>query len=861
MEEKDVLKFWEERKIYEKVKQKNKDKPKFFFLDGPPYATGYIHMGTALNKILKDFYIRYFRMIGFNVWDQPGFDTHGLPIEIKVEKKLGFKNKRDIEKFGVENFIEECRNFATQFLDVMTNQFKQLGVWMDWKNPYLTLTNEYIESAWFTFKKGFEKGLLYKGEYPVHFCPRCQTVLAYNEIEYTKLTDPSIYVKFKIRGKENEFLLIWTTTPWTLPDNVAIMVNPKAIYVKVKVDNEVYILAKDLLEDLTKKFEWKNYEILEEFEGKKLEFVEYKHPFEDLLKFKIKRFVVLSEQFVSLEEGTGLVHSAPGHGKEDFQVGLKYNLKVLNNIKDDGTFNENVPFVEGIFAKDADRKIIEVLKERNALLKEEKVVHDYPICWRCESPLLLITKPQWFFKVTQFREELIKQNEKINWIPEWVKQRFKNWLESLGDWPISRQRYWGIPLPIWICKKCGNVKVIGSIDELPEKPKDLHKPYIDKIKLKCEKCGQKMERIPDVLDVWFDSGVAPWASLGYPKKKEPFESLWPVKLVIEGPDQIRGWWNSMAITGYITFGRIPFENVIFHGFVLDAHGKKMSKSLGNVVDPFDVAKKYGVDGLRFFFLSKDPSKDYYFKWEDMKEIQRSLNILKNVFRFVDEYVENKGNPNELLIEDKWIISKLNSLIKEVRLNFEWFSGYKALKKIEEFWLEDVSRFYIRLIRDRVWPLYKGKDKESAFYALYRIVEALLKLIAPALPFTSEIYYQKLKEKFGFEKESIHLEDFPEVNESEIDEKLEEKMKVVRKIIEACYLLRQKSKIKLRWPLRRLILSKNEALEEISVEFSEILKKACNVKEVEYVEKIPKNVEFIENEIGIVGIDTKIDEKL
>ncbi|RLJ02201.1 MAG: isoleucine--tRNA ligase, partial [Candidatus Aenigmatarchaeota archaeon] len=597
--EKRIFELWRKRRIYEKAKEKNRGKKKFYFVDGPPYATGSIHMGTAWNKILKDLYLRFFRMKGRDVWDQPGYDTHGLPIENKVEKELGLMRKNDIEKFGVERFVKECRKFATKYIDVMNKEFANLGVWMDWDNPYLTLDNNYIQGGWATFKEAYRKGFLYRGLYPVHVCPRCETAVAYNEIEYEKVKDPSVYVKFRIKDKE--YLLIFTTTPWTLPANTGVMAHPKKYYVKVRVGDEYYILAEERVEEVMELGGIEDYEVIERFEGKKLEGLRY----EPVLEFDFQKDlnngfrVVMSERFVSTDEGTGLVHTAPGHGKEDYQVGRENGLPVVSPVRINGTFDESVGKYSGKFVKAADKEIINELNEKGLLFHSGELFHDYPHCWRCDSPLLLISVEQWFLGITKIRDKLIEENQKVNWVPEFAKQRFHNWLNSLGDWPVSRQRYWGIPLPIWECESCGEIKVIGSAEELPEKPKDLHRPYIDEVTLKC-KCGGLMRRVKDVMDVWFDSGLASWASLGYPKNRELFKRLWPADLNIEGPDQIRGWWNSQMIMSVLTFNRRPFENVVYHGFVLDAHGNKMSKSKGNVVTPEEVIERYGRDVLRFY---------------------------------------------------------------------------------------------------------------------------------------------------------------------------------------------------------------------------------------------------------------------
>jgi isoleucyl-tRNA synthetase len=855
--EEKILEFWRNNKIYEKLKEKLKNKKLFYFLDGPPYATGYIHMGTALNKILKDFFIRIYRMFGYNVWDQPGYDTHGLPIEYQVEKKLGIKNKKEIESFGIENFIKECKQFATQFIDIMNNQFENLGVWMDWKNPYLTLTNDYIEGAWYTFKVAFEKGYLYKGSYPVHTCPRCETVVAYNEIEYEEREDPSIYVSFRLKN-EDKYLVIWTTTPWTLIDNEAIMVKPSAKYVEIKVNDKIFIVAKDRLEFLVKELNWQNYEILREFDGKELELREYIHPFEDLLEFRKDNIykVILSERFVSLSEGTGLVHAAPAHGKEDYQVCKEYGLPIINNVKIDGTielknFNGSI--------KEINKKVIEVLKERDALLKESTIKHEYPICWRCKSPLYIITIEQWFFKVTEFRDKLLEENEKVSWFPEAAKHRMKDWLSNLSDWPISRQRYWGIPLPIWICKNCGNIKVVGSIKELG-KEIELHRPYVDEVKLKCE-CGNEMERVKDVLDVWFDSGVAPWASVGLHKDKRKFKKFWPVQLEIEGPDQIRGWWNSQIITSYMTFGEAPYRRIIMHGFVLDAHGRKMSKSLGNIVAPEEVIEKYGRDALRAFFLLGFPWEDYYFDWKEIEELSRKINIIRNVYRFVKIYVNKKAEKKYLKIEDKYILSKLNKLILEYNLalkNYELDKLFILNKKLFEFLVEDFSRFYIKVIRDRVWIYYDKKDKEGALYTLLEVANKTLKLLAPIMPFLTEYYYQELFKNL----ESIHLEDFPKPKKSLIKDEIEEIVEINKKIAEHVNELRNEAKIKIRWPLSEvLIIPKNEKVEKAIKKGSRIIKVLCNIKKVKIVKEIKEGYLKKEYEEGVVALNTKLTKRL
>ncbi len=863
----DTLKFWEEKKIYQKAKLKNKNGKKFFFLDGPPYATGNIHMGTALNKILKDFYIRFFRMQGFNVWDQPGYDTHGLPIENKVEKKLGFKTKKDIEKFGVENFNNECRKFATEFVDVMNGQFVNLGVWMDWKNPYLTLSNEYIEGAWMTFQEGYKKSFLFKGEYPVHVCSHCETAVAYNEIEHHAAKDPSIFVKFKVKGKNNEYLVVWTTTPWTLPANTGVMAKSDADYVKIKTGNNFLILAAKLLDPVMKKSEITDYEIIETFKGRKLEGLNYEHPLSDIFAYlkdlKNGHRIIMGDQFVTMEDGTGLVHTAPGHGQEDFKAGTENNLPIISHVKMDGTYDEKSGKFSGMYVKDADKLLIEELKNKNAILHEETIEHEYPFCWRCSSPLLQIAVPQWFFRVTKIRDKMISENKKVNWVPKWAGERFHNWLESLGDWPISRQRYWGIPLPIWICEKCGETKVIGSRKELKNPPKDLHKPYIDQVIIPCKKCKGQMRRVPDVLDVWFDAGVAPWASLNYVNDKKLFNKLWPADFVLEGPDQIRGWWNSMMITSVITFGRRAFENVLYHGFVLDIHGSKMSKSKGNIIDPESLVQKYGRDVTRFFFLSGAPWDDYFYKPENMDEIAKSFVVLRNVFKFVETYVTGRGSKLGLKTEDRWLISKLNSLTERCSKYNSEYHAEKSAQEIIDFILNDFSRWYVKLIRDRVWTGYEGKDKNAAFYTLVETVRILSRLLAPFCPFVAEEIHQTIVKKFVKSEESVHMEIFPKADKKLIDKKLEDEMIVVRNVFESAQAARQAAGIKLRWPLHEIVIvSKSKNVQAATKDLNEVLTRMCNVKRVRFSTEKPKgDYTEVAGNFGKLYLDKTLDEFL
>jgi isoleucyl-tRNA synthetase len=843
--EESVLQKWKHEGTYATVKQKFAGKPKFYFIDGPPYATGYIHLGTALNKVLKDSFIRFFRMQGHDVWDQPGYDCHGTPIEVKTEKKFGFKSKKDIQRFGTEKFISECRNFATEYISSMNDQFANLGVWMDWENPYLTLSNSYVEGIWFTFKKAFEKNLLYKGDYPVHVCTRCETVVAYNEVEHKNLKDPSVFVKFKIAGSPNSFLVVYTTTPWTLPSNLAVMAHPDFEYAKVRVgrgeESEIVIIAKELVERV---LEGRKFEVLETVRGKQLEGLRYEHPFSEKVPLlqKLSRenekvfTVVLSPRFVSIEEGTGLVHCAPGHGREDFSVGQEYGLPIASPLGLDGVFKgEAGQWLEGKYAKEADKIVLEILAEKNALLKADSIQHEYPVCWRCDTPLLMLTIPQWFISIAPLLEKLKKENQSVNWIPAWASDRFADWLENLKDWPVTRQRYWGAPAPVWECSKCGKVEVIGALEELRVKSSfskelDLHLPGIDLVKWNCS-CGGEFKRIPDVLDVWFDSGVASWVSLGYPSRKDLFERLWPCELQIEGVDQIRGWWNSQLITSMITFDKAPFKNIVFHGFVLDAHGVKMSKSLGNVVSPEEVIEKFGRDALRLFFLSHDPSEDFYFNWEDVEQVARFLNVFWNTFVFMQTYAPKESVENSkidfasLPPEDKWILSRLQTVLKTQEKGKQ-FRLFEPILAIQDFVLNDFSRTYIKLIRDRVSPSSKGKEKENAQLVLRAVTETIVKALAPFTPFVCEEMFQEFSENV----ESVHAQDYPSAREVLADERLEKNFAIALEIVETSNALRQEAGVKLRWPVKAVSIdSEDEHVKEAVSSLKKMLEKFTNSK--------------------------------
>ncbi len=829
--EEEIRKYWKKNRVPEKVRKQSAEQKKYFyFMDGPPYATGHIHMGTALNKILKDTAIRYKRMNSFNVFDRAGYDTHGTPIEFQVEKELKTKSKQDIEKFGVKKFVEKCRKYATEFIDQQNQQFDNLGVWMDWNNPYITLKNEYIESIWWTFKKAEEKKLLYLDKYSVHVCPRCETAVSFNEIEYIKQTDNSVYVKFPLKEKENTFLIIWTTTPWTLPANTGVMAHPDYEYSEIELSTgEHWIIAKELVQKLmdaveagfTEKKVWK---------GKDLEGWRYDNPLTKNLSLPDMSQgyrIVLSSRYVNLEEGTGLVHTAPGHGKEDFEVGKENNLPSLSPVSLNGQMTEEAGKYKGKKARIVDKEIVSDLKEMNFLVFEHLYTHDYPVCWRCKTPLLMVSVPQWFFKVSSIRKRMLELNSENNWVPSWMHDRMKNWIESLSDWPISRARYWGTPLPIWVCSDCSQRKVFGSLNELkkeadvPEKI-DLHKPEIDEIKFNCD-CGGIFERVSEVLDVWFDAGVSSWAALNYPQKKDLFEKFWPADLNIEATEQVRGWWNSQLITSTISFDESPYKNIMVHGMVLDLGKKKMSKSKGNAIQPKEVIQKYNRDFLRYYFCSQSKGEDIVFDWNAFREVNKFFSILFNSYNYLNLYLEKNPLIEEkhlknLRPEDKWIVSKLNSLIKDSFDSYEKYVYPKLVSNLNWFVSEEFSRTYIKLIRNR-------KDKIVSNVMNY-VLSNLIKLMAPVLPHLTEYIYLDYSEEKNF-PESVHLLAFPEANKKLIDLDLEKEFSLVKEISQAVLSLREKEKLRLRWQLKELVL-------ETKKDFSntkDILALMVNVKKV------------------------------
>jgi len=751
---------------------------------------------------------------------------HGLPIEVKVEQSLGIKHKKEIETRGIDKFVSTCKDYALKFKARMTDEFKMLGVWMDWENPYLTIDPTYIASVWWTLKKAHEKKLLTTDVRVLPWCPRCETALAEAEIEYWDETDPSIYVKFAIEGEPNTYLLVWTTTPWTIPGNLAAAVNPALEYVVIRAKHgmleENLILLKDKVEELKKIANLEDVQILETAMGSELVGMRYRHPLADLVPYQQKVqgksvHSVLQADIVA-SENTGIVHIAPGHGPEDFELGKKYNLEPFSPVDETGTYTKEVgEHYAGKEVREANPVVMKDLVERGAMFHEATVTHRYGHCWRCKRPVIYRVTDQWFLKVTELKGQLEAANQNVRWFPDWAgSSREKDWITNARDWCISRQRYWGTPLPIWQCE-CENFKVVGSLEELRQargytEGMDLHRPWIDNLTFRCDKCGKDMTRVPDVLDVWFDAGVCSWASLGYPAKQEEFNKWWPSEWITEAHDQTRGWFYSQLVTGVLGFNRSPYKSVLMHGWALTQYGEAMSKSEGTAVDPIAVINSLGADSLRLYLLKANaPWEDVAFQQEGVKAANRSLNILWNVYKFATLYMSiDKFDPSaakldamreDLRPEDRWLLSRIESMKKAATEAIEVYELHKAVRAIEDFIVEDLSRWYVKLVRDRLWKEEEDKDKMAAFKVLHEALVASTTLLAPVAPYISEAMHANLVGR----PDSIHMAQWPKPDEKWIDEKLEDGMKLVREISEQVARIRQESNMNLRWPLKRLVV--------------------------------------------------------
>ncbi len=849
--ENEVRLLWEKAGTYRKVRQLRVGGKKFFFVDGPPYTTGRIHLGTAWNKVIKDSVLRYKSMNCFEVKDRAGWDMHGLPIEVKVEESFGFRNKKDIEAYGVDKFIQRCKEFALRQKDDMTVQFKILGAWLDWEDPYMTLKNEYLEAAWWTLKKAHENNLLERGLRVVNWCPRCQTAIADSEVEYWDETDYSIYVKFPVIGEENTYIVIWTTTPWTIPANMAVAVNPTFQYSKVRAwkdgNAEILIMASDLVDSVLKIGRYQDYELLAELSALEMQELLYTHPLLDLVP-RQKEFShgVYSADFVTAEN-TGCVHIAPGHGLEDYQLGLDHHLEIFCPVGEDGRYTaEAGEKYLGLYVKEADNEVISDLEERDLLLAQGRLTHRYGHCWRCKTPIIFIATSQWFLRISDLRDKMLDEVSKVTWYPEWAgSARFSDWISNARDWCISRQRYWGIPLPIWTCTVCGHMEVIGTAAELEErsgqKLNDLHRPDVDSVFLDCP-CGGKMKRSPDVFDVWFDSAVASWATLHFPSHEEEFNEWWPADFITEGHDQTRGWFYSQLGASMVSFGRAPYKSVLMHGFTLDDQGRKMSKSIGNIVQPEEVVTKFGADILRFYVLGANaPWEDLHFSWDAVENTARMLNIFWNAYRFalpymvLDRFDAKKADlslyQSNLRPEDRWILSRVNSLAEEVTVEMEGYQLHRIVRSISDFILEDLSRWYIQLVRPRTWIEQDDPDKLAAYATIYEVLVKLCKLMAPFTPFISESIYQNLVR--GLDEsapESVHMCEWPRGNELLIDKRLEASMALVRDVSMAASNARQKGGRKLRWPVSEIVIAPSKEAVDLG-NLENVLRGQTNSKKI------------------------------
>ena len=844
----EISKYWKDIDLLHRSVTTREGKTPYIFYEGPPTANGRPGIHHVMARTLKDMTCRYKTMQGYKVNRKAGWDTHGLPVEIEVEKKLDLHNKQDIQKYGIAKFNEMCKESVFEYEKEWRNLTERMAYLIDLDDPYITLDNNYIESVWHILNSMFKDGLIYEGHKILPYCPRCGTGLASHEVAqgYEEIKTTTVTAKFKLKDKD-EYFLAWTTTPWTLPSNVALTVNPDADYVKVKFEDEIYYLAKELAPKVLDG----DYEVLENMKGKDLEHMEY----EQLLPFihaNKKAFFVTCADYVTMEDGTGIVHTAPAFGEDDYQTGRRYDLPVLNPVDESGKFTQT-PW-EGTFVMDADPEIIKYLAKENKIFKKQKFTHNYPHCWRCHTPLIYYAHPSWYIEVTKFKDKLINNNNGVNWFPDFVgDKRFGNWLENLNDWAISRSRYWGTPLPIWKCE-CGHVESVGSRKELAEKAIEdidenieLHKPYVDDVHLKCEKCGETMTREPDVIDVWFDSGSMPFAQWHYPfEHKDDFDKLFPADFICEGIDQTRGWFYSLlAISTYMT-GKSPYKNVLVNDLILDKEGKKMSKSKGNTVAPFELFDKYGADVVRWYLMYVSPPwAPTKFDEDGLREIDsKFFRSLRNIYNFFSLYANTDGiDPREFDVAyedldeiDKWLLSKSNSLLKAVKEDMDKFEVTKVVREIQDFVIEDFSNWYIRRNRRRFWKTDVDNDKKAVYKTCYDTLLNVTKIIAPVVPFIAEELYQSLTSN-----ESVHLEYYPEANEDLIDKKLEEKMDLVRDLVTLGRASREEVKIKVRQPLNEVII--DGKYKDIIGDLTELIKEELNVKNVEYKDDLTVFMEY------------------
>ena len=850
--EKEVEKFWEDEEIFEKSIEDRKDSPTYMFYDGPPTANGKPHIGHVLTRVIKDMIPRYRTMKGYKVPRKAGWDTHGLPVELEVEKKLGLDGKEQIEAYGLEPFIKECKESVWKYKGMWEEFSGVVGFWADMENPYVTYENNFIESEWWALKQIWDKGLLYKGFKVVPYCPRCGTPLSSHEVAqgYKDVKEKSAIVKFKVKG-EDAYFLAWTTTPWTLPSNVALCVNPVETYVRVRKEGTTYIMAEALVEKVLES----DFEILDRFDGKSLEYKEYE-PLFDFVDPKKKAWFVTCDDYVTLTDGTGIVHIAPAFGEDDSRIGRKYDLPFIQLVNSKGEMTKETKW-EGVFVKKADPLVLKDLKENGKLFAAPTFEHSYPHCWRCDTPLIYYARESWYIKMTEVKDDLIRNNQTINWIPESIgKGRFGDWLENVQDWAISRNRYWGTPLNVWQCS-CGAMHSIGSIEELKSMSEncpehiELHRPFIDAVTIKCPECGGQMKRVPEVIDCWFDSGSMPFAQHHYPfENKEVFEQQFPADFISEAVDQTRGWFYSLLAVSTLIFNKAPYKNVIVLGHVQDENGQKMSKSKGNAVDPMDALREYGADAIRwYFYINSAPWLPNRFYGKAVQEGQRKfMGTLWNTYAFYVLYAEidqfdptkHKLEYDQLTVMDKWLMSKLNSLIKEVDEDLANYKVTEAARALQVF-TDEMSNWYVRRCRDRFWAKGMEQDKVSAYMTLHTALVTLSKLAAPMIPFMTEQIYQNLVRNVDKSApESIHLCDYPQVNEQLIDKKLEVDMDEVLDIVVLGRAARNEANIKNRQPIADMYVKSDNVLDKF---YTDIIKDELNVKQVSFRDDVEDFVNY------------------
>jgi isoleucyl-tRNA synthetase len=844
--EKEVEKFWEDREIFKKSMENRKEAETYTFYDGPPTANGKPHIGHVLTRVIKDMIPRYRTMKGYNVPRKAGWDTHGLPVELEVEKALGLDGKEQIEEYGLEPFIKYCKESVWKYKGMWEDFSKTVGFWADMDDPYVTYENNFIESEWWALKQIWEKRLLYKGFKIVPYCPRCGTPLSSHEVAqgYKDVKERSAIVRFKVKG-EDAYILAWTTTPWTLPSNVGLCVNPKETYVKVKSGDYTYYMAEALCEKVL----GEDFDVLETYVGKDLEYKEYE-PLFDFVQPEKKAYFVTCDTYVTLTDGTGVVHIAPAFGEDDSKVGRKYDLPFVQLVNAAGEMTKETKW-EGVFCKKADPMILTDLEERGLLFSAPTFEHSYPHCWRCDTPLIYYARESWFIKMTDVKEDLIRNNNTINWIPESIgKGRFGDWLENVQDWGISRNRYWGTPLNVWECE-CGHQHAIGSIEELKKMSKncpdeiELHRPYIDAVTITCPECEKQMKRVPEVIDCWFDSGSMPFAQHHYPfENKEIFEQQFPANFISEAVDQTRGWFYSLLAISTLIFNQAPYKNVIVLGHVQDENGQKMSKSKGNAVDPFESLKTYGADAIRwYFYVNSAPWLPNRFHGKAVMEGQRKfMGTLWNTYAFfvlygnIDEFDPTKYtlDYDKLPVMDKWLLSKLNTLVKTVDTCLENYQIPESARALQEF-VDDMSNWYVRRSRERFWAKGMEQDKINAYMSLYTALVTVSKVAAPLIPFMTEQIYQNLV--CSVDKtapESIHLCDYPEVKDSFIDQQLEDNMDEVLKIVVMGRAARNTANIKNRQPIGQMFV---KAPHTLPVFYQEIIEEELNVKKVVFTDDV------------------------